>query len=119
MTRNKEWISPEAQLNWWNSLDLGRLNLFLAYVETEKRPIGYGLVRYLDSFSTITGALVKEWRGKGLGRQLFIHLLSLSAPTVPCRLEVLETNARARNLYESLRFEEIGRKDGIIEMERP
>jgi len=80
---------------------------------SEGRPVGVA-VCFLG-FSTFQArpllnihdlAVLPEWRGKGIGRALLAHVEDRARRRGCCKLtlEVLDDNARARGLYESLGF---------------
>jgi len=118
MTRDQREISVAEQIAWWNALDHESWKCFVFVVGYDEPgdPVGYGITRsYQDGSYSVTGALLSEYRGKGLGRQLFQFLVK-QAWGGKCWLEVLETNVRAQKLYESLGFRETKRENGIITM---
>jgi GNAT superfamily N-acetyltransferase len=120
MTRHTESIGPAQQVEWWTHLDRSTNKLFIYDVEGQEEGIvwradaGYGLCRLIGDGWWVSGGLGAEWQGKGLGKQLFGHLLSVTGK--PCWLEVLEHNTRAYNTYKRLGFVETGRDSGVITM---
>lgn len=122
MTRNKKIISSKDQIKWFNSLD----EYTKVYVLIECaygavfQFIGYGIVSYNKDYteSNLTGVIDDSYRGKGYGRKLFSMLIDESKQKCSkVKLEVLETNFVARNLYKSLGFEEVSSDLGIVYME--
>ncbi len=74
MTRHTSEIQPEEQKWWWDHIKKEDYTVFLYYVD--KVPVGYGLIRVENGVSWLTGGLREAYRGKGLGRQIFIHLIT-------------------------------------------
>lgn len=72
------------------------------YVYEENEIVGYGAL-----FGSEIRALFvyPHCRGKGIGKRLLIHLLSLIEGSAA--LYVAKTNAPAKNLYESFGFESV------------
>lgn len=95
MTRNQRVISAEQQAMWFSLLP-NSVQLYLL------DDVGYGFVRTDDGRSWLTGGLVPEARGRGLGESLF-HSLVEASPALPM-LEVLRDNVPAFNLYRKLGF---------------
>jgi len=126
MTRNQDEISPEAQRRWWKTVERDQtLRAWLYRLEDHTADAsgvvsfvnaGYGIVRIEGEKVLVSGGLRPECRGIGLGRALFAHLVAESGPVV--HLEVLESNARARQVYERLGFREEARIAGIVHMVR-
>jgi len=79
-------------------------------VHEERRPsmpLGYGLLfHWSQEVPTLGIGLVDTAAGLGLGRQVMLFLLKRAreAGRPGVRLTVMERNARARRLYESLGF---------------
>lgn len=120
MTNDTSKITNEQQEKWWASLDKSRYKPYLVYnvhngvVGTT---IGYGLIHILDDCCKLTGALYPEDRSKGYGRRLFELLLNEARGIrSQIKLEVLDTNGVAINLYKSMGFKEIDHVNGIIHM---
>ena len=95
MTRDQRTISAEQQETWFAILP-DNVQLYLL------DDVGYGLVRTDESGSWLSGGLLPEARGRGLGEALFRGLIEAS-PARPA-LEVLRGNAPAFNLYRKLGF---------------
>jgi ribosomal protein S18 acetylase RimI-like enzyme len=67
--------------------------------------IGFGYCRHDGNETYVTGGLREKYRGKGYGRKLFLHLLKAAKDfNTRITLEVLNTNERAKGLYESIGF---------------
>lgn len=100
MTRHQDEITPEQQEVWWRNLDHAKTR---CWIYGSVAPYGYGLVRIEEGREWLSGGLLPEARGQGLGKCLFRHLIQ------QCRgepwLEVLATNTMAYGLYRSLGFE--------------
>jgi ribosomal protein S18 acetylase RimI-like enzyme len=117
MTHDQREIGREAQTKWWKSLDHERLRLFLLSVRGN--PVGFGVVRSEEN-AWLTGGLLPDARGKGLGGGLFQSLCEeaaqLSYPEV--WLDVFASNIRAVRLYERLGFERVSEQEGVIVMKK-
>lgn len=124
MTRSTDEITPEQQITWWATLDRAKMQPFVFVVLVpevddgslcSEQVVGYGLVREEDGRSWVTGGLLPEWRGQGLGTELF-HFLMQHVRMAPCWLEVREDNLAAQRIYTGLGFIESSKRDGIITM---
>ena len=85
--------------------------VYLALLDPEERLVGYGGLLAVGTEGDIqTIALAPEARGAGHGRRLLNALLEAAADRGLRQvfLEVRADNLRARSLYESVGFEEIG-----------
>lgn len=90
-------------------------------IEVEGKIAGYGLLSF--TYSNEVGGLVvlceeiyikEEYRGQGLGNTFFEWLFNEYKDTAKrYRLEVTESNAGARKLYEKLGFENLDYKQMI------
>jgi len=108
MTRDRRKISEEEQLTWWNSLNLVNNKLYL--YNSGGHVVGYGYARCEGGRWLISGGLLKKHRNKGLGIQLFGHLLSVvKTMYMPCWLEVLSSNYAGLKIYRRLGFKETDR----------
>lgn len=116
MTRDQSEISIWRQLRWWYTLPCSTRPYV---VEDDGDIIGYGLLVVDHPHGLLTGGLLPEVRGCGLGTDLFRYLAEEAEALglVPW-LEVRESNAAGRRVYEKLGFVEVGRMHGVIEMER-
>ena len=118
MTRSNAYVNREGQITWFNSIDKNEIKPYLFKVKDTI--VGYGLIRVGDSF-LLSGGLLEEFRGQGLGSYLFYSLMEKCAlldKNKPIELEVLITNTRAYSLYRKLGFYETDRNDKIISMKR-
>ena len=72
--------------------------------------IGYWLMGDEVHISTI--ATHPDWRGKGLGELLLLHLLTraYSLPVTLVTLEVRQNNMVAQALYEKYQFKQVGKR---------
>jgi len=121
MTRNQNEITKEEQKIWYENIDDSLVPYIYFNIECGSiiYPCGYGVIKYQNNVAFLTGALEESVRGKGLGRKIFIDLMNIAKEkSNKICLEVLETNHRARKLYESLGFEETQRKNGVIFLEK-
>lgn len=114
MTRDVRHIGVVRQLRWWwtRYRRWAREDAFRAWLVWQAgRCVGYGIVRAEGSRWWVTGGLLPEARGKGLGQALFRFLTieaaarseALGDPT-EAWLEVLADNAPAVRLYERLGY---------------
>ncbi len=88
-------------------------HFYVAFAEGEL--VGYGGFWLLvDEIHITKVTVLARFRRQGFGREVMAHLFwlgrRLGAQSV--RLEVRESNAAARRLYESLGFEHIGLRQG-------
>ncbi|MCP5324988.1 MAG: ribosomal protein S18-alanine N-acetyltransferase [Oceanospirillaceae bacterium] len=77
--------------------------------------VGYGILSFVVGEAELLNiSIAPSAQGQGLGRQLLQHLvlLSESSGNTTLFLEVRESNAPARHLYESEGFNEIGLRKG-------
>lgn len=77
--------------------------------------VGYsGFWLVLDEAHVTSVTVQEEHRGKGYGRAQTLHLLEVAAErgVRAVTLEVRDSNAPARNLYESLGFRKVGLRKG-------
>ncbi len=107
-----------AQSNWYEA----------AYPEADhqiicagERPIGRILVqRDAGSLLLVDIALLREFRGQGIGTRFLRELLEQAERSrVPVRLHVQKTNGGALRLYERLGFLKTGEDEIYWQMERP
>jgi ribosomal protein S18 acetylase RimI-like enzyme len=107
-----------AQSNWYEA----------AYPEADhqiicagERPIGRILVhRDAGSLLLVDIALLREFRGQGIGTRFLRELLEQAERSrVPVRLHVQKTNGEALRLYERLGFLRTGEDEIYWQMERP
>ena len=112
MTRHCDIISIEQQQLWWKTINRDTWQIYLYWYGN--MAVGFGVLRLEDGKYWVTGGLLENARGHGLGRELFTHLINFVKDDI--WLEVLETNTIAHKLYMKLGFVETGRKDGVITM---
>ena len=100
----------------WSKRSLSdELSNDLAYycvLHLNNQPIGYaGLWSFLDEAHITKIAVLKEYRGKGLGKMLMLHMMDEARKRNAERmtLEVRERNVAAQALYQGLGF----RREGI------
>jgi len=72
--------------------------------------VGYGiLMTVLDEAHILNCCIAPAWQGRGLGRQLALHLIDTASAYTACIfLEVRPSNHVALALYEHLGFETVG-----------
>lgn len=92
-------------------------------VLTGKQPLGlaYGILRGWDdgySVPSLGIAVRQSAQGQGFGRQMMecLHSYARAERSTRVRLRVAESNTRARRLYQSLGYVEIGEERGEILM---
>jgi ribosomal protein S18 acetylase RimI-like enzyme len=118
MTRYRDEITADEQLRWWKELDHESVECFL--FTHHGTAVGFGVIRSEEATwisggcSWLTGGLLPEYRGRGLGTGLFQILIGL-CPRRPC-LEVLCQNEPARRVYEHLGFGVIKQTADVITM---
>lgn len=119
MTRNTEYITEEQQKEWFKNAHK-KYELYLVYAIEHGVIVidaGYGVIHLNENEYLLTGGLLSDYRNKGLGKQIFQHLIDNCNKQIPIRLEVLKTNTRALKTYESLNFIVIGETENIYYME--
>lgn len=99
LTGNKNSIGVMEQLEFFHNMPAGTSLYLIKHLEM---PCGYALIRNEGKSKCITGCLIKEFRGYGIGRKLFQWLTCRAGPNVI--LNVLKSNKRAVQLYFSLGF---------------
>lgn len=122
MTHYQEYISLDQQLAWFASLDPDRMRPYLFQNTETFEVIGFGLIK-LEAEQTVayvTGGLMPEQRGKGIGKLLFMSMLS-SVPTKTkvIKLDVFKDNISAIKTYHKLGFETVGEDNTLYYMEKP
>ena len=86
--------------------------------EADGRIIGYAGAWIILEESHITNiAVLEEWRGRGIGKQLTQSLLQYLSNLGACyaTLEVRVSNEPAQNLYRSLGFVSVGKRKRYYE----
>lgn len=121
MTKDTSYITPEQQVKWFNELDKDNIKMFImnkSYHGVAFGAIGYGYCRHVGDETYLTGGLIPEFRDKGYGKVLFLHLLE-NAKSFNTRitLDVLNTNIRAKTLYENIGFRVIESDERITKLE--
>jgi ribosomal protein S18 acetylase RimI-like enzyme len=118
MTRSNAYVNREGQITWFDSINKNEIKPYL--FKNDIGVIGYGLIRIEDSF-LLSGGLMPELRGQGLGESLFQELINKCQEIdkdKPIDLEVLRSNVRAYKLYQKLGFIETKSDDKIISMRK-
>jgi len=107
MTRNTLEIGEDEQMIWFLTLE-NTTRPFLLVADVENQPkVGYGLIREIDGKLWLSGGILPEWRGQGLGKRLFAEMARIVnvVDKRTCWLEVRSSNSPARRTYQSLGFE--------------
>lgn len=115
MTRDKSWISPARQRQWWAVRNARSTRAFLYRCGAHGVVAGYGLIRKSEGKTWLSGGLLPRHRGRGLGRALFAHLVARVRSA--CYLEVLKSNFRARRTYEALGFVVVDIRPKVLVMQ--
>ena len=127
MTRDTSKIGIFRQAKWFIKTyrplkERGVMTAYLGWYN--KRAVAYGIVRYESDRPLISGGLLKQYRGKGLGRRLFSFLTEKASEENGKKkvrsvfLEVLATNRVALSLYEQLGYVRKAVDDGVIHMQK-
>ncbi len=98
----------------WSAAELGALRQLPGVVEASREE-GFALARItLDEAELLTLAVRPEARGKGIGTALLEAVQDAARDAGAARmfLEVAETNAVARRLYDRAGYRGIGRRPG-------
>lgn len=130
MTRDQKPISRFKQWRWHRTQSG---NSMWAYLLCTPEPVGYGLLRCDNKFVSptgdadwsgrhwVSGAVLAERRGVGFGRRIFEFMTAVGLEHAEqcihrrqLWLEVWQSNTRARHLYESLGYREVGRTDPAL-----
>lgn len=125
MTHNTGKIGRLQQLRWfiYQYMPRNAAGEMVAFVYwRDFRPIGYGLIREQDNKFWVSGGLIAKARGQGYGKHLFTYLTRyvraiLKQPFV--YLDVRNDNARARELYGEIGYQELESEEGITVMRYP
>jgi ribosomal-protein-alanine N-acetyltransferase len=112
-------IHAEAFDQAWTASDIHQLlsspGAFALVAEEEGAPLGFILARTAaDEGEILTLATLPEARRRGLARALMTSAADLARQRGALRLllEVAETNAAARALYDALGYETVGHRRG-------
>ncbi|SRR6266481_10055303 len=107
-----------AQSKWYEAAYSGAEHQIICAGE---RPIGRILVqRDAGSLLLVDIALLREFRGQGIGTRFLRELLEQAdRGRVPVRLHVQKTNGGAFRLYQRLGFLKTGEDEIYWQMERP
>jgi ribosomal protein S18 acetylase RimI-like enzyme len=115
MTLDGNVLDVKRQKEFYEQLPREDMILFIAREDIE--PVGYGVLRIEENRGCLTGGLAEPYRGKGLGRELFRQLIhSALRRNLHPWLEVLNMNARAIGLYNSLGFVQVAKDDRLTLM---
>lgn len=114
MTHNDKPIGLFRQI-WWYLTTYRKTNIIQGFlVWNGDQPIGYGLVTLRplhndanDLVWMVSGGLIDEYRGRGIGRQLFQfmtdHVLNVIGAQ-ECYLDVLDSNEAGKALYHKIGY---------------
>lgn len=119
MTGNPNEITKEEQREWFWDVYLPSTNIYCYVLYADGISIGYGIIREEESCSLLTGGLVKTYRGKGIGREIFQFLIDIVKQKnlqTPIELDVREDNVTAQNLYIKLGFGFISQENNVFRM---
>lgn len=119
MTRDQSYIGRLQQLSWFKKTYLpanqeGIWTAWLFALGKEDDYVGFGMVRWVNEVSWLTGGLLPEWRGAGFGVELFTFLIEQAEP--PIYVEVKSDNKPANALYQKLGFIYMSVEDGKFVM---
>lgn len=105
MTSHNKPITYQEQIDWFKS-KIGNKKVFLIYilVGSFESLCGYGLIAYDNNEARLTGCILNEYRGRGLGELLFKSLIDMIDDNLTISLDVLIDNERALTLYKKLGF---------------
>lgn len=117
MTRDGSKISLWRQIRWYFSYIFGNDKTTVTLMFYKGWPVGYGLIAEYAGRVYISGGLGPKYRGIGLGRALFSHLVNRCGDQI-IYLEVLKSNLAAYQLYRSLGFVETDSDERIVVMRR-
>jgi len=117
MTRDQSEIGWLRQVWWWATRDS---DLAPYLLDEAGHAVGYGIILTAGRKGWLTGGLLPDARGRGLGKALFQGLCrhAKRADLHPM-LEVLKNNPRAERLYHSLGFKTIRETENVYIMELP
>jgi len=112
-------LSKEKQKIWFDNLIVDRTRMYLIF---EKNDISIGYVRmseidYVNRSICVGGDIHKNYRGKGYGHEMYDFILNLCFDQLNMNrvwLFVLESNKRAKHLYQKHGFKEEGKQRQAI-----
>lgn len=111
MTRYTSEITPEEQAAWWAAREALGVRVYLALIGEEV--LGFGLLRRdPDGRLWATLAVREQWRGRGVGTQLYRYLCQQAGEDV--WIEVRADNAASLRAAQKAGFEFLAEaEDGI------
>src|SRR5437868_6972796 len=74
MTRDRSLISAERPAEWWQERDP---TLRACVYCTQREDVGFGLLRQESGRWWATLGVLQDWRGRGLGTEIYRHLFRL------------------------------------------
>jgi ribosomal protein S18 acetylase RimI-like enzyme len=119
MTRHTDYITPEQQKEWFKTAH-ENYELYIVYTSEFGSiiyDIGFGVIHKNKDCFMLTGGLVPQNRGQGIGRKIFKFLMDQCHKSLPIKLELLKTNKAAFKTYEKLGFKLCGETDKLFFME--
>ncbi len=117
MTRNQSEIGLLRQMWWWATRDS---NVAPYLLDEAGHAVGYGIVLADGRKGWLTGGLLPDARGRGLGKTLFQGLCRhAKRDGLHPALEVLKSNPRAEHIYRSLGFKTVRETETVYVMELP
>lgn len=119
MTRSTAYITEEEQKEWFKTAQ-DKYDLYLVYEVSHGAVIidvGYGVIHKGERESFLTAGLLPNYRGQGIGQNVFQFLINNCDRKKPIKLEVLKTNTRAFIVYIKLGFTVVRESDTIYYME--
>lgn len=119
MTRHTDYITPEQQIEWFKTAH-ENYELYIVYAMEYGSiiyDIGFGVIHKTKDCYLLTGGLVPQSRGQGLGKKIFKFLMDQCPKSLPIKLELLKTNKAAFKTYDRLGFKLVGESDKLYYME--
>jgi ribosomal protein S18 acetylase RimI-like enzyme len=119
MTRNTAYITEDQQKEWFANAHK-KFDLYLVYEVSHGAVIidvGYGVIHKNERESLLTAGLLPNYRGQGIGQNVFQFLINQCDRKKPVKLEVLKSNTRAFIVYIKLGFTVVGENDKMYFME--
>lgn len=119
MTHDQSFIGIRRQIRWFYDRymperERGRWRAWI--FRYDGKPVGFGLIRLIGDNWWLTGGLLYDWRGRGLGEWIFSHLIDMSGHNV--YIDVLTTNHRALELYDRMGFRPVSSDGKVVVMTR-
>ena len=118
MTTFRDTITKDMQKEWFNNFDRNKIKPYI-FLECGE-PVGYALLKIMGKDAWLTGGVLTEHRGRGLGYLIFNSLIKIAADSKfeTAKLDVFKTNENAIKLYKKLGFNTIDENDSVYVMEK-